>query len=1411
MTHRPVVALVVVFALAPLAPAHADPLAPSQVPAPLKPWVGWVLHGHDGDACTHLDGADGGQRCLWPGRLSLSLDEKGGRFTQTWTVEHRAWVPLPGTDTRRPEDVLVDGRSAIVYPAGGAPGVRLEPGTHQVSGRFAWDAMPEKLQVPVATGLVDLTVRGAAVAFPERDGSGRLWLQKRATEGTEKNSLDVTVSRKLTDSVPFEVTTRIDLEVAGENREVTLGRALLTGFIPMSLTGPLPARVEPDGRLKVQVRPGSYTLLLTARAPGPVAKLTLPKPGGPWAASEVWVFDARPDLRLVDLSGLAGVDPAQTRLPDDWKRFPAYQVKPGDTLTLTVRRRGDAEPAPDQLNLDRTLWLDFDGHGFTFHDSITGTLHSGLRLSMAAPSTLGRVSVDGHDQLVTRLTKNGPAGVEVRRRTLNVDADGRYDGPASKLPAVGWTHGFQSVSATLNLPPGWRLLQASGVDQVPSTWLARWTLLDLFLVLVLSLAVARLFGWRFGVLALVTLFLCFTEHGAPRWILAFVLAGEALWRVLPDKWPRRLAGIYRAIVLVVLVGVTVPFLVHQVRAGMYPVLEQDNRDVTSGPVYERSIGIGNLFGASADALAGKAAPTAQKPAASAVDRFAKIEIPRKMVPPRHERSGEGWKQSANQQALSQNNRYEVDPNAVVQTGPGKPIWSWHRIPLTWNGPVAANQTVHLYLLPPGMALVLAFVRVILLTLLVLVLLVARSKKWPRWLTPKGGAAALVLLALALPLAARAQASSPVPPQDVLDQLRTRLLAPPDCLPTCASVPRLSVSATADTLTLRLEIDTAASVAVPLPGSAEHFVPSAIMVDGSKATRLARGSDGQLWIALDKGGHQLLMTGPLPHRDTVQIALPLHPGHTDATLAGWTLVGLHEDGVADDTLELDRIRSKSTAGQKTLEPGVLPDFVVVRRQISLGLDWTVTTTLTRKTPTGSAVVLAVPLLPGESVTTEGLRVEKGKAQVNMAPGAYTATWSSTLKPAPTLVLTAPKTTEWTEVWELGSSPVWHVTAKGIPPVHTANDTPVRVYRPWPGESLTLTVVRPAPVPGRSLTIDHSDLAERPGLRATDATLSLTMRSSRGGPHTVTLPEHATLQSASVGGRTLPLRQDGRKLVLPLLPGSQDVTLTWRESRPMRTRFTTSKIDLGTDSVNAEVHLTMPRNRWVLFLFGPRAGPAVLFWSILIVMVLAAWLLSRVKSPLSMHQWVLLALGLTQTPVWLSIIVVGWLLALGWRKRRLDIWAGWFDMRQILIAVWTLVALVILGASVHEGLLGRPQMQILGNGSNFGMLHWYSDHAAAALPTATVISVPILVYRLAMLLWALWLAVALLGWLKFGWGAFREGGLWRRIPVAVKTPPVAATGPGPAKTPPPVPPKAKREEKPKGDDEPKDDEKPDGDDD
>src|SRR5207244_2848205 len=84
---------------------------------------------------------------------------------------------------------------------------------------------------------------------------------------------------------------------------------------------------------------------------------------------------------------------------------------------------------------------------------------------------------------------------------------------------------------------------------------------------------------------------------------------------------------------------------------------------------------------------------------------------------------------------------------------------------------------------------------------------------------------------------------------------------------------------------------------------------------------------------------------------------------------------------------------------------------------------------RDAPAGAAVVLEVPLLPGESVTTPEVRVAEGKALVSMGPSASEVGWHSILPERPSLALVAPPALVWTEVWRLDVSPIWHVEVEG----------------------------------------------------------------------------------------------------------------------------------------------------------------------------------------------------------------------------------------------------------------------------------------------------------------------------------------------------------------------------------------------
>ena len=1033
------------------------------------------------------------------------------------------------------------------------------------------------------------------------------------------------------DDIPLRVVTRLDLDVAGRAREVQLGPVLLAGGTPLAVTGPLPARLEPDGTLRLQVRPGHWVVEVTGQHPGPVAELALAAHPAPWPGQEVWVFTAHPELREVQPSGAAPVDPRQTRLPPDWARLPAFLLRPGEALHLTQVRRGDAEPAPDRLTLSRDLWLDFGGGGHTLRDRISGELTRTWRIEAGEGIDLGQVLVDGEPRFITRLGDAPREGVEVRQGRLDLVADSRIEGGTRRLPASGWALDFQTIETRLHLPPGWDLLGVSGVDNLPATWLNRWTLLDLFLVLVIALAVGRLWGWGWGALALITLALTWQAPGAPHLVWLHVLAAYALLRLLPADPARaamarvrRFLLLYYRAALVALALIALPFLVGQVRNGIYPQLERPwpVGAQTATTTFDRAQGpLDEAFVMGAVARKSQLRSSADMPLAGAPPA------------PRH---------------LS-----VVDPNARVQTGPGVPDWEGNIWTLAWHGPLPPDHAVRLWLRSPRWGLILALAQLGLIMVLGLKLAGLLGKAVRR-----APAAALVLLAAGLSGTPSPSVAQAFPTPELLNALKARLTEAPDCLPSCAEIPHMALVTSADGLQIRLDVNTAEAVAVPVPGGADAWTPTNITLDDAPLDGLRRAADGTYLVALPAGHWRLTLAGPLPARAQVELPLALRPQRVEVSGEGWRVEGLDENGRPGGQLQLVRLRPEAGQGGE-LVPTELPPLLRVERTLHLGLDWRVETRVSRLSPPQFPVALEVPLLPGERVLRDGAQIRDGRLLVNLAPGASETGWDSSLEPVDSIRLHASEDDRLSEEWRVEASPLWHLTWEGIPVVHAAGG-PNRwlpTWRPWPGEEVRLLLSRPAGVPGPTLTLDQSRYRLVPGRRLTDATLALTLRSSQGGEHAIRLPPGADLTQVRIDGIERPLRLEDGRLTLPLVPATERVEITWRQPDPLTTLYVPAVPDVGLPGVNARVQVAMAPDRWILFTGGPAVGPAVLFWGLVVVLVLLAVGLGRSRiTPLRSWDWLLLGLGLSQAGVWVGVLLAGWLFALGLRSRLAQIYPG-----------------------------------------------------------------------------------------------------------------------------------------------------------
>ena len=1327
----------------------------ARVPPALQPWISWVLR-EPADWRCPVDYADPKQRrCVWPTTLSLNLDARGGEFSQQARADAESWLTLPGDRRHWPQEVRLDESFAPVLERDGRPALKVLAGDHRINGRFFWGEPPEAIRVPASAALLELRLEGKPVPLPRLEEDGVLWLRQRPAAAAPQDQLEIQAFRLLTDGIPFTVTTRLELSVSGQAREELLGPVLPPDFLPLALDSPLPARLEPDGRLRVQLLPGSWAISLTGRQRGPVDALALPAATGNWPAQEIWSFQAQNRLRVVQVEGAPALDPTQTRLPEEWRRWPAYLLQAGGELRFSTRQRGEASPAPERLSLERTLWLDFAGNGYTARDRLSGHLDA-TRLDAAPELRLGRVAINGEDQFITTQPGAETTGVEVRQlNKLELLADSRLE-PAtiSDLPAVGWRIAPQSIQTTLNLPPGWRLLAASGPDSAGNAWLYAWNLLDLFLVLIIAFGFARLWDWRWGLVALAGVGLTLHEPDAPLYVWLNVLAAIALLRVLPPGRLHTLVNAYRRLALLALLVIGALFALQQVRGALYPQLEPF--------AFEPSL-----------ILPAEIQPGA--PLSATLDEGSSYQ--RSRLPASPESSGKGERLQKLQQQYA--------PDIKVQTGPGLPDWRWQHATLRWSGPVAADERLRLWLLPPwGTRLLLLVGLGLLLALGARVFVVGKREIPP--LTKGGGGdlrttepgrsppsdagvtvVALAVLLAALLLAAPPSARAELPSPELLQELRARLTEPPDCQ-RCGDLAALALTVKGDDLRLRLTLHAQADTAVPLPLPYEGLIVRSIELDGQPAL-LFRDAARLLWLRLPAGAHEVIIAATAPETvATLQLPLPMAPGRIELSAEGWRVEG-YVEGRADRQLQLTRQRPTAAT---PLQAGVMPPFVQVERELALEVDWRVETKVRRLSQADSAAVVEIPLLAEERITTPGIRVRDGRALLNLPPDQAETGWSAALNRTDALTLRAADSPDFVEVWRLRAGPLWHVETAGIPLVQRldAEGQWTPEWRPWPGESVTLNVRRPEGAPGDTVTVDQSHLRLNPGRRRSEASLELTLRASRGAERIVTLPPGATLTGARINEVPQPLQQQGQQVVLPLTPGVQKIVLTWREEQGIAARYATPPVDLGGPSVNARLSVHLPRDRWPLWVSGPTLGPAVLFWGVLVVILAGAVVLGRFAgTPLRAHHWFLLGVGLSQSHILAVLLVAGWLVLLARRRTLAPEALGnfRFDLGQLGLAALTLAALVALLASIEQGLLGTPDMQIAGNDSSAYQLNWYQDRSAGPLPIAWVFSAPILLYRGLMLAWSLWLAYTLLRWLGWAWDCFSAGGLWR--PLRRRKPP------------------------------------------
>jgi len=1342
-----------------VSPANA--LNTDNVPDALQQWVPWVIKDQPSILCPVIYNQNK-KLCAYPSSLKIRVKGKEGKFTQQWGVQAPSWITLPGDDKNWPSQVTVNDKIHPVIKHNGKPSLYLNEGKYIVKGQLNWHQAPKSITIPYDTGRVELIVDKKNIPVPDFR-QGKLWLKTTDIVKSQNNRLDIQVFRKITDTIPLQLTTQLKLDVSGQPREIILEGALLANFKPKIINSRLPSQLDSQGRLKIQIRPGQWTLDIMSFQSQSLTSIALPEFNdsntSPWPETEIWVLDAQPQLRLIKVINKNSIDPNQTHLPSSWKSLPAYTMAKGESLNFDVIKRGNSEPEPDQLTLTKKIWLDFDGKGLTVNDKINGQLSSQWRLNVIDGMSLGQVTLNGQPQFITQ-NKQNQQGVEVRHGQLNLSADSRMESDTRSFSATGWDMDFNKVTGTLYLPAGWQLLSLSGANT--HAWIDQWTLLDLFMVLITAIAIYKMWGVSWGVISLVALILVWHESMSPQYIWINLAVAAVLIRSLPSGRFFRFVKGYQMVAAIVLVLILLTFMVTQIRTALYPQLVFDNMQV-SQPLYAQNVQI--------------ASPPSLMQAPVEMASRAREEIASSSYSDKLR-----FKQKRAIAVEKKSKMISVDPDAVIQTGPGLPSWSLHEYRLWWDGPVRADQTLSMILLSPAVHSLLNIVRVALVLLLAWRLLNLNAFKPSNFSkgsknnasVTAGSAPAFIGLILfgGFLSTAPIQSQAAFPDKALLDQLKKEITKPAKCLPNCAAIENMNIDLSANNLTVTLKVHAQEKTLIPLPIPIKQWMPDNISVNEKPAKGLIRRDESTLWIQVGRGTHQVILSGRAAFLNQLQFVFPLKPHDITTKIQNWTMEGWDEQTHKISALSFLRVIDKKNAAQLSeLEQNEISVYAKVSREIELGLDWQVTTTVSGMSGSAYPVILSVPLLKGESVISENIKVKNQYAIITLSQHRRTVRFSSKLAIHDRIELQASEQGQFIEKWTLSSSPIWHIQTEGIPVIyHQRNSGSFRPeWQPWPGEKIAIDVSRPQGIKGNTVTIDYSTLTLTPGEQITTAKLQFNLRSSLGGQHTIQLPENVTLQTVSINNQAMPIRETAQGLSLPISPGNQKIEIIWREARGVSTIFNSSTVDLGSNSVNSVITIKPGNNRWVLFASGPKMGPAVLFWGMFIVILIIAAGLGHIKeTPLNTLQWIILGIGLSASQPGAVVIIAGSIFALRYRST-LDVTQMSrvkFNGFQILLIILIFLSITSLLAAIEQGLLGSPDMQITGNGSSMYQLNWYADRINSSLSSAMMISVPVYIYQLMMLAWSIWLAFALIKWAQWGWEQFSKQEYWRSIEGKLK---------------------------------------------
>lgn len=1375
------------------------------IPEGLSPWVIWVKENNPDWNCARNNNS---YECTWPGTLTYILRQSGADFTLSVEMLKKGLIPLPSSAALYPREVTVLNQKGEVLTAAlslnaGLLWVKLPVGQFQIKGSFVWNSLPLELPIPNSYGLADITLPQELNDLKARRGSQSLRLEKRE-ESRDTESLTLTVMRKIVDGSPLTIDTLLRIKVSGRSRSLQIPALLPAGAQAVTLQSPLPAQLTAEGTLALQLLPGEYDIHILALMQQPVTSISAPEVSlEAWPKEEVWSWQSDMNLRSVELAGGQPLNADITQLPSDWKQGAVYVMSAAASLKLNETRRGEQSLAANNISLNREIWLDLDGSGSTVLDNFSGILNQDFRINALPSLQVGRATVNGSPALVTLDPKNQTPGVEFRSQALNMEAVSRLSDSRS-IDATGWNVAVDKLGMRINIPPSWELLYVAGATKVIGSWVDSWTLLQVFISILLVLGSYKLFGKIVAIVLSISMLLNHAEFLAPQMLFIHLLLLTS-WRMLTDSQ----GSIWRTLSQSLLVMTfctwalqSLAFAKLQFTETLFPQLEAGTRHRTilqelvlslEGSllvwpillvclaliilairsvmratsvmkiifrVFIYSIGLVvlislvNSFFEATEYSRVESTQITQSGAGSfehySLDSTLPMEkgfagdVAESKSPLRSlgkSKKGEDFRSTFSYQGKN------------LLSGPALPAWRWHSFDIAISSPVNPGHKINFYLLSPEVSRLLSAIRTALSMILVILVFKALGfsiEKMKSLVGDSKQAVTSILIFFTICLSHPTLSFGQNPNQDLLNELQSKLEKRLCSQTECTLIESAKFSISESTFKLTLEVLSDGISSVKIPGPIEVLSPEKIKLNSHPAIAMRRNESGFLILKTNAGKNIIEMEGKLPDPQAFSVQFSQKALYSSIDASLWFVEGLSASGLVQDNLRFIRQSSKEDPKQQ-VQSGIkdLNSWVQVQRNISIGDQISLHTTVERLGSFDKEAHIQFALIPNEQVTSGSVIVQNSEVVLSFSPGVQQQSFSSLLPFSSELKLVAKPQARVAEQWVLSCQPFISCEFSGLQPTaSTLNSARAFLWLPFPSEEVAVYISVLAGLKGDFITVDQLRHDIRWGANIQEGSLTASVRATQQTTFKFSAPADSEIRAVTLNGQSGQSTESGSESSVILSPGTHSVNLSY--SKPWIPQF---KEQAPAAAVNASVSnftvtISPSADRWILWTGGMAWGPCVVFWAkMIIVICLCIFLLKLSLIPGSIVSTIFLGVGLTTLPLWLIIVPLTWLASLVLLPK--------IGMKFLFVPRWlrmsgflslSILAVLVWYGIVKTGLVLAPPMLIAGNGSTASSLNWYVDHVSSALPTPYIISLPIWSYRVLALIWSTWLVLALFSWLR-----------------------------------------------------------------